>query len=157
MWSAGDKNTLNAILKDGESITYKLDEKQENCTFFIEFNDEDNNVAVIKHLQTFRTFIKYYFKDLTELELTKIEELLLKTYKKKNIDLDTDVSKLSSKDYPIITDFHNEIKNELENAKKALQGIQDEFADIDWDNHKVKVLCLAVLFVGVAYGIIILI
>lgn len=80
-------------------------------------NDEDNNVAVIKHLQTFRTFIKYYFKDLTELELTKIEELLLKTYKKKNIDLDTDVSKLSSKDYPIITDFHNEIKNELENAK----------------------------------------
>lgn len=45
MWSAGDKNTLNAILKDGESITYKLDEKQENCTFFIEFNDEDNNVV----------------------------------------------------------------------------------------------------------------
>ena len=45
MWSAGDKNTLNAILKDSESITYKLDEKQENCTFFIEFNDEDNNVV----------------------------------------------------------------------------------------------------------------
>ena len=45
MWSADDKNTLNAILKDGESITYKLDEKQENCTFFIEFNDEDNNVV----------------------------------------------------------------------------------------------------------------
>ena len=44
-------------------------------------------------------------------------------------------------------------ENELENAKKALQGIQDEFADIDWDNHKVKVLCLAVLFVGVAYAI----
>ena len=44
-------------------------------------------------------------------------------------------------------------ENELENAKKALQGIQDEFADIDWDNHKVKVLCLAVLFGGVAYAI----
>ena len=44
-------------------------------------------------------------------------------------------------------------ENELENAKKALQGIQDEFADIDWDNHKVKVLCLAVLFVGVVYAI----
>ena len=50
-------------------------------------NDEDNSVAVIKHLQTFRTFIKYYFKDLTELELTKIEELLLRTYKNKGIDL----------------------------------------------------------------------
>ena len=44
-------------------------------------------------------------------------------------------------------------ENELENANKALQGIQDEFADIDWDNHKVKVLCLAVLFVGVVYAI----
>ena len=28
-----------------KKITYKLDEKQENCTFFIEFNDEDNNVV----------------------------------------------------------------------------------------------------------------
>lgn len=44
-------------------------------------------------------------------------------------------------------------ENELENAKKVLQGIQDEFADIDWDNHKVKVLCLAVLFVGIVYAI----
>ena len=38
-------------------------------------NEEENNVAVIKHIQTFRTFIKYYFKDMTELELTKIEEI----------------------------------------------------------------------------------
>ena len=80
-------------------------------------NEEDKNVAVIKHIQTFRTFIKYYFKDLTELELTKIEEILLRTYKNKNIDLDTDVSKLTSKDYPIITDFHNEIVKELNNIK----------------------------------------
>ncbi len=45
MWNADDKNTINAILKDGESITYELDEKQENCTFFIEFNDNDNSVV----------------------------------------------------------------------------------------------------------------
>ena len=24
-------------------------------------SDEDNNTAVVRHLQTFRTFIKYYF------------------------------------------------------------------------------------------------
>lgn len=80
-------------------------------------NDEDNSSAVVRHLQTFRTFIKYYFKDLTELELTKIEEILLQTYKKKKITLDTDVSTLSSKDYPIISDFHNEIVKELDRAK----------------------------------------
>lgn len=80
-------------------------------------NDEDSTVAVVRHLQTFRTFIKYYFKDLTELELTKIEEILLKTYKKKGITLESDVSKLTSKDYPIISDFHNEIVKELEEVK----------------------------------------
>lgn len=44
-------------------------------------------------------------------------------------------------------------ENELENAKKALEGIQDEFADIDWNNHKVKASCLVVLFAGVVYAI----
>ena len=80
-------------------------------------NEEENNVAVIKHIQTFRTFIKYYFKDLSELELTKLEELLLRTYKNKNITLNTNVSKLTSKDYPTITDFHNEIVIDLDKAK----------------------------------------
>lgn len=79
--------------------------------------DEDNGIAVIKHIQTFRTFIKYYFKDLSELELTKLEELLLRTYKNKNITLNTNVSKLTSKDYPTITDFHNEIVIDLDKAK----------------------------------------
>ncbi len=94
-------------------------------------NDEDNNVAVIKHLQTFRTFIKYYFKDLTELELTKIEEILLRTYKNKGITLDTDVSKLSSNDYPIITDFHNEIVKELEKAKSDKRVNDDNVKSLE--------------------------
>lgn len=94
-------------------------------------NDEDNNVAVIKHLQTFRTFIKYYFKDLTELELTKIEELLLRTYKNKGIELDTDVSKLSSNDYPIITDFHDEIVKELEHAKNDKRVNDDNVKSLE--------------------------
>ena len=94
-------------------------------------NDEDNSVAVIKHLQTFRTFIKYYFKDLTELELTKIEELLLRTYKNKGIDLDTDISKLSAKDYPIITDFHNEIVKELEHAKNDKRVNDDNIKSLE--------------------------
>jgi len=94
-------------------------------------NEEEKNVSVIKHLQTFRTFIKYYFKDLTELELTKIEEILLKTYEKKNINLDTDVSKLTSKDYPIISDFHNEIVKELEHAKRDKRINEDTFKSLE--------------------------
>lgn len=94
-------------------------------------NDEEKNVSVIKHLQTFRTFIKYYFKDLTELELTKIEEILLKTYANKNINLDTDVSKLTSKDYPIISDFYNEIVKELEHAKNDKRVNDDTFKSLE--------------------------
>lgn len=94
-------------------------------------NDQDNSVAVIKHLQTFRTFIKYYFKDLTELELTKIEELLLRTYKNKGIDLDTDISKLSSEDYPIISDFHNEIVKDLEKAKNDKRINDDNIKSLE--------------------------
>ena len=94
-------------------------------------NDEEKNVSVIKHLQTFRTFIKYYFKDLTELELTKIEEILLRTYANKNINLDTDVSKLTSKDYPIISDFYNEIVKELEHAKNDKRVNDDTFKSLE--------------------------
>jgi len=94
-------------------------------------NDEEKNVSVIKHLQTFRTFIKYYFKDLTELELTKIEEILLRTYANKNINLDTDVSKLTSKDYPIISDFYNEIDKELEHAKNDKRVNDDTFKSLE--------------------------
>lgn len=94
-------------------------------------NDEDNSVAVIRHLQTFRTFIKYYFKDLTELELTKIEEILLRTYKKKGINLDTDVSKLTSKDYPIISDFHNEILEELKKLKNEKRINEDNVKSLE--------------------------
>lgn len=44
-------------------------------------------------------------------------------------------------------------ENDLENAKKALEGIQDDFDFLTIDNSKAKVLCLVVLFVGVVYAI----
>lgn len=94
-------------------------------------NDEDNSVAVVRHLQTFRTFVKYYFNDLTELELTKIEEILLETYKKKGINLDTDVSKLTSKDYPIISDFHKEILEEIKKVKSEKRINEDNLKSLE--------------------------
>ena len=68
---------------------------------------------------------------MTELELTKIEELLLSTYKKKGIDLDTDISKLTSKDYPIISDFHNEIVAELERVKNDKRVNDDNVKSLE--------------------------
>lgn len=84
-------------------------------------DDEDNsesNNDLSRHFQTFRTFIKYYLQDLNAYELTKIEEILIEVYKEKGIDFDTDLSKLTSADYPIMQDLYNRLKYTLDKAKK---------------------------------------
>lgn len=80
-----------------------------------DFKDVNNDLS--KHFQTFRTFIKYYLQDLSAYELTKIEEILIEVYKDKGIDFDTDLSKLSSDDYPIMQDLYNKTREKLTEAK----------------------------------------
>ncbi len=83
--------------------------------------DDSNAMAndLSRHFQTFRTFIKYYFQDLTAYELTKLEEILIDVYNDKNINFNTDLSKLKSKDYPIMEDLYNRVSEELLNAKNS--------------------------------------
>lgn len=85
-----------------------------------DFDDKDSkdvNNDLSKHFQTFRTFIKYYLQDLSAYELTKIEEILIEVYRDKGIDFDTDLSKLSSDDYPIIQDLYDKTREKLTEAK----------------------------------------
>ena len=85
-----------------------------------DYNEKDNSVNndLSKHFQTFRTFIKYYLPNLDAYELTKIEEILIEVYKDKGIDFNTDLSKLSSEDYPIMQDLYDKTKKTLDKAKK---------------------------------------
>ena len=80
--------------------------------------DSKNNNDLSRHFQTFRTFIKYYLQDMNAYELTKIEEILIEVYKDKGITFETDLSKLSSSDYPIMEDLYNKVIETLNNAKK---------------------------------------
>lgn len=80
-------------------------------------DDKSVNNDLSRHFQTFRTFIKYYLQDLSAYELTKIEEILIEVYKDKGIDFDTDLSKFTSKDYPIMQDLYNKTKETLDKAK----------------------------------------
>ncbi len=85
-----------------------------------DFEDKDSkdiNNDLSKHFQTFRTFIKYYLQDLSAYELTKIEEILIEVYRDKGIDFDTDLSKLSSDDYPIMQDLYDKTREKLTEAK----------------------------------------
>lgn len=83
-----------------------------------EDNSDDSLNDLSRHFQTFRTFIKYYFHDLSNYELTKIEEVLIEVYKDKGIDFDTDLSNFRSEDYPIMEDLYKKIKDKLNTAKR---------------------------------------
>ena len=93
-------------------------EVRRSTDYFDNKNESGINNDLSKHFQTFRTFIKYYLQDLSAYELTKIEEILIEVYKDKGIDFDTDLSKLTSEDYPIMQDLYNKIKQTLTEAKK---------------------------------------
>ena len=80
------------------------------------------NNDLSRHFQTFRTFIKYYLQDLNAYELTKIEEILIEVYKDKGITFDTDLSKLSSSDYPTMEDLYNKIFKTLNTAKQTKEA-----------------------------------
>ena len=84
-----------------------------------ESDDDSKNTTndLSRHFQTFRTFIKYYLQDLTAYELTKIEEILIEVYKDKGIDFDTDLSKLESKNYPIMEDLYHKVVEKLKLAR----------------------------------------
>lgn len=84
---------------------------------FYDKDSKDVNNDLSKHFQTFRTFIKYYLQDLSAYELTKIEEILIEVYRDKGIDFDTDLSKLSSDDYPIMQDLYDKTREKLTEAK----------------------------------------
>jgi energy-coupling factor transporter ATP-binding protein EcfA2 len=80
--------------------------------------NEENRIDVSKHFQIFRTFVKYYYHDLTEYELTKLEEILITTYRKKGISFDTDISNLKPSDYPIMSDLYEDICDELKRVRQ---------------------------------------
>ncbi len=88
----------------------------------IEDDDKNNSNDLSKHIQTFRTFIKYYLNDLTAYELTKLEEILIDLYKEKGMTFDSDFSKFSSDDYPIMEELYNKVIQNLEQAKAKKQG-----------------------------------
>lgn len=87
-------------------------------------DSEDRVSDVAKHFQIFRTFVKYYYSGLTEFELTKLEDILISTYRKKNINFGTDISMLKSNEYPIMEDLYDEIQIEIDKTKRENRNIE---------------------------------
>jgi type IV secretory pathway VirB4 component len=113
-------------------------------------NDSEGTSALALHLQTLRTFHKIYKPKLNDLEMSRLEDLLIRMYEKKGFTWDTDVAKLKPKDFPIYTHLFDEIEKDyvedkndpvIKNlyayfksiAKGADARIFNGYTDIDFD------------------------
>ena len=64
-------------------------------------------------LQTLKAFMKYYDPSIEEDVLTLFNEVVVETYQRFNINVNTDFSKLSSEDYPTFSDVYKTIRGRI--------------------------------------------
>lgn len=62
------------------------------------------------HLQTLRTFFKLYIRELTDIDLALLEEILEELYFSFNIQWDTDPESIPNDKWPIMSDLYNLVK-----------------------------------------------
>mgnify|MGYP002471729753 CR=1 FL=1 len=94
--------------------------------------DDDANIETFKkktrlsqHISFLRDFFASY-KDFSDSHIDTIEIMLEKLYKSWNISDNTDFTKLSPDDYPIMSDLYHFIENEYKNYNKAEKPIYTE-------------------------------
>jgi len=80
--------------------------------------------VLTRTLQTIKAFMKYYDPSITEDVLNIFSEMVQETYRRFNINFDTDFTKFSSKDYPTFKDVYATVFNikELMNADQNIRN-----------------------------------
>lgn len=66
------------------------------------------------HMKTLEIFFSLYIPSLTDIQKALLKQILEELYNKFNIQWDTDITKLSSEDFPIFSDLYNLINEKLE-------------------------------------------
>ena len=83
------------------------DDESEEDTLY-----QANDNAMALHIHTLDMFFKLYLPSLTDLQRALVKKALVTLYNKFGIKWDTDVSKLSPGDYPLISDFYKVLLDE---------------------------------------------
>lgn len=104
--------------------------EDESAEDYIQFVDGS---PMALHIQFLRNFFKLYFgkENYTTDVKSTLEDCLVKTYEKKNINWNTDPSTLKSEDYPYFQDLYDCVCEELENKdmteyrRSSLEKTQD--------------------------------
>ncbi|MBQ8845489.1 MAG: ATP-binding protein [Clostridia bacterium] len=89
--------------KFGNEIEVKQEEKQDDS-----FN---------QHLQFLEQFFKVILEGIDSDAFEVLNSAIVETYRRKNINEKTDLSKLNPEDYPIFDDLYNYLKEQVQNAK----------------------------------------
>lgn len=69
--------------------------------------------VLTKTLQTLKAFMKYYDPSIEEDVLTLFNEVVVETYQRFNINVNTDFTKLTSEDFPIFSDVYTTIRGRI--------------------------------------------
>lgn len=77
------------------------------------------NTVLTRTLQTVKAFMKYYYPAIEDDVLAMFSDVVQDTYKRFNIDFNTDFSTFTSKDYPTFDDVYSTIKGKLLSMTEA--------------------------------------
>lgn len=86
---------LDSDSKDDEELLYR---------------DEGTGMGDLAlYFQTLRTFFRLYIRDMSDILLAKLEEVLENLYAKHHITWDTDISLLRNDEFPIMEELYNDL------------------------------------------------
>ena len=105
----GGKNKINPM----QILKAPIDEDEENT------GDEKENLNdLARHIGTLEVFFKLYNNGISDLEMAQLKKCIVKTYKKKGIDWNTEIDNLKNEDYPILSDLYETLEEESKKDKE---------------------------------------
>ena len=120
---------INTIGKSGQMINplqikpVPLDDEDEDI---IGFKDEGNGLgAMALHIQSIRPFFKLLFPEISYNQMAILIETLEMLYNKFNIFWDTDITKFKNKEFPILEDLYELLKNKVDKIENSNIDITD--------------------------------
>lgn len=132
--AGGNTGRINPLqVRSVPKVTEDDMDPGENIEDYFIYDDDDGTSDLAYHIQNLRVLFKLYFgsKNFTAGIATSLEKCLIKTYEKKGITWETDLSNFKPEDYPIISDLYAVVKEEGEKADSGYRKDQyDRLADL---------------------------
>ncbi len=86
------------------------------------YADEGNGMGDLAlHMKTLEIFFSLYIPSLSDIQKALLKECLIELYANVNILWDTNISKLSSNDFPILSDLYNLIDSKAQGRKNKAE------------------------------------